>query len=262
MSRLTWCFVALGLVLTLKMVGAFPPLPPAGIFEGHRRYGEGNPHVFAVLVSQDYRGFGMERGSWAAAYEIAYGGHSKRVVNISEPFSVGAGVEFYFRGGDGWGGRIRDSRAGMRNLLETGPTEWVWIGNVNQGPTHDAMSTKDDLLVRIESWPQNADVAEGGIYTSTKGLIWAETALAHVGSLGVNDLWRANPGAFPWSQEAPYVYYLANGWSVLRENRFGLDDRAKTNTNSAWSALGATDGDNDGNPDAEEYPVEDGDSGL
>lgn len=94
-----------------------------GVYGSHVRYNtNSNPGTYTILMNQDYFGLNAEvgiqvnGGSWNTfpmTYAGNVDGNSRWTYTPPQPYAAGSTVQYYFRGYDGSGNNIYDSRNGQ-----------------------------------------------------------------------------------------------------------------------------------------------------
>ena len=253
--------MALALLAGSQLAWGFPTW--MGVYGDFVRSDEDNPGTFTVLMNQDYYGLdcdlcvsadgGTSWTAWPMVYAGNTNGNSIWAVTPGIAFTQGDTVTYYFHGHDAWGGNIYDSNGGANYAYTAGPARIHWLGNTSHWPTNGAITPADDLYVNVQTWPRNAVVTGGVVYTSTRGMIWDTAPLLPDGTIGGNDAWYANLGRFGWNKDVQYSVYVTDGQGTAWDNNAKSDYHAVINTDPSLADDGDFDG--DGIPNGVEYQI-------
>jgi len=89
-------------------------------------------------------------------------------------------------------------------LSGTGPRRFYQVQS-GVWPQHAPIFNGEDLVVRIETYPQGAATGVNLVYSSDGGSNWSSVAMTATGATGNNDLWEINLGTFPIGTEIQYA---------------------------------------------------------
>ena len=113
----------------------------------------------------------------------------------------------------------------------------LWIGNAYHWPAAGEWDVGEPLWINIESYPKTAAMSGYVVYTFDGGTTWTTKPLTISGTVGNNDAWHVNLGAFNGGTTVRYAINMTGRNTNLWDNNGGADYTNRVNLGTsvvAW----------------------------
>ncbi len=109
-----------------------------------------------------------------------------------------------------------------------------WVGSTSHSPTNGAIDPTDDIVVYVESWPEESAVGGNVVFSPDGGITWTNRPLVYggdgAGEFSQNDWWSCNLGQFPACAVIQYAVVLWDSQTnSMWDNNNGQDFFAEVN---------------------------------